>query len=251
MDIQAVVFERNRLFDGGVPLGEVFVFQQALVGNTACILDRVVLNEADYLLCDSALVVFVAGGFDSGDASSALRLLFGVAEGAQHRAEVGVANKLTRLGSAAVAEVYLAGGGVKLGVLDFVRCETLMKAVIDREAVLGEVDRGLYDFGETHGAPACQSGRPCADNGGYAGGQVAVAGNEVDAVLTAPLDGERLRGPAHAGDGVSPAFFRGVHKRGNFAADATGLRLEQSLANAHSRRRVNGIAAAHQHLQAD
>ena len=195
---KTVVFEGYGLLDGGVPLGEVFVFQQALVCHAAGVLDGVVVDEADNLFGDTALVVFVAGGFDAGDASLAFRLLLGVAEGAQHRAEVGVADELAGLGRAAVAEVYLAGGGVKLGVLGFVGCEALLEAVIDGEAVFGEVYGGLDDFGEAHGAPAGEGGRPCADYGWNAGGEVAVAGNEVYSVLPAPLDGERLCGPAHA-----------------------------------------------------
>ena len=112
VDVQAVVFEGYGLLDGCVPLGEVFGGQHALVRHAARVLDGVVVDELDDRLGDRALVVFVAGGFDAGDASLALRLLLGGAEGAQHRAEVWVADKLACLGRAAVAEVYLAGCGV-------------------------------------------------------------------------------------------------------------------------------------------
>ena len=158
---------------------------------------------------------------------------------------------LAGLGRAAVAEVYLAGCGVKLGVLGVVGCEALLEAVIDGEAVFGEVYGGLHYFGETHGAPAGEGGRPCADNCGNAGGQVAVAGDEVYAVLTAPVDGERLCGPAHAGYRIGAALFGDVNQRGDFAADAAGLRLKQGLADAHCGCGVDGVAAASKHLEAD
>ena len=60
-----------------------------------------------------------------------------------------------------------------------------------------------------------------------------------------------LCGPAHAGYGVGATLFRYIYEGGDFAADSAGLRLKQRLADAHSRCRIDGVAAAHQHLQAN
>ena len=92
VDVQLPVLQGDGFLDDRVPFGHVFQGQQTLMRDTAGVLDRVVVDELDYLLGNTALVVFVACGLDSGDTSPALGLLFGGAEGAQHRAEVGVAD---------------------------------------------------------------------------------------------------------------------------------------------------------------
>ena len=117
--------------------------------------------------------------------------------------------------------------------------------------MLGELYGGLENLREAHGSEPRDGGRPRIDGRGNGGGQVAVARDQVYAVLAAPFDGERLWRPPHAGDGVGLALPCGVDQRRHLAADSAALRLQQRLADAHGRSRVNGVAAVHQHSQSD
>ena len=62
-------------------------------------------------------------------------------------------------------------------------------------------------------------------------------------MLAAPFNSESLRRPAHTADGEGFLFFRRIDQRWYLAADAVALWLQQIEAEAHRRRRVNGVAA--------
>ena len=212
------------------------------MGCAAGVLDGVVVDEGDDPLGDGALVEGVPGGLDAGDAAPAGGGLFGAAHGLQHLGEVGVAENLADLRDAAVGVVDLAGRRVEVHVLGPAGREGVVQFLVDREAVLGEANGGLEHLGVAHGAEAGEGQGPGVDDGGDGHGQVAVAGDEVDAVVAAPVDGEGLGGPAHAADGVGLPVLRGVDEGGDLAADAAALGLEEVEADAHRRRRVDGVA---------
>ena len=112
MYVQALVLDGDGFFDDGVPFREVIECHQSLVRDAAGVLDRVVVDELDYLLGYAALVVFVSRRLDSGDAPPALRLILCGAQRAQHRAESGLRTSSPTSGDAAARVVYLARRGI-------------------------------------------------------------------------------------------------------------------------------------------
>ena len=232
-----------------MPLGQIVIGQQRGVHGAAGVRHRMVGDEADDPLGDLTAVEGVAGGLDAGHPAAALRALLGPAHDAQHGAEVGVAQRIAHIGHVAARQVDRTGGRIALGVPGLLRMQVAAQRRVDREALLGELDGGLQDLGEAHGPEPGQRRGPGVDRRRHARRQVAVAGNEIDAVIAAPVYGERLRRPPHARDGVGSALLRRIDERRHLAADAAALRFQERLADAHRRRRVDRVAAGNHDAQ--
>ena len=121
--------------------------------------------------------------------------------------------------------------------------QAFVEAAVDGEPVFGKLDGRLEHLREAHRAKAGDRRGPGVHDRGDTGRQVAVAGYEVDPVLTAPVDGERFRRPAHTADGECFSLPGRVDQRGRLAANTIALRLEHIEAEAHRRRRIDGVAA--------
>ena len=78
-DIQSVVVQADRLLEVRLPFGEVFIGQQARVGRSAGVFNRIGGDEIDDALGDLALVERVARGLDPGHASTSSSRLLGAA----------------------------------------------------------------------------------------------------------------------------------------------------------------------------
>ena len=162
----------------------------------------------------------------------------------QRRREVRVAEPFARPRDAASGAVDGRRGGIALQKQLRLVLGAAAERRVDRKAVFRQLDGGGQDVREAQAAEARHRARPRVHGGRHAGRQEPVARNQVDAVLPAPVDGERRRRAAHAADRVRLALRGRVDQGRRLAADTVGERLQQVQADAHRRRRVDGVAAA-------
>ena len=86
-----------------------------------------------------------------------------------------------------------------------------MQSLVHGETVIGKFYRRLKYLGEAHGAETSNRSRPGIDDRRYTCGKIAVTRDQVDPVLTAPVDGERFGGTPHTADGKSSLFSSGIN----------------------------------------
>ena len=199
-------------------------------------------DEADDALGDRTAVERVARRLDAALAPAAGRLLGGHHR-AQRRREVRVAEPLAHARDAAAGAVDRRRGGIALQEQLRLVLGAAAEGRIDRKALFGQLYGGGQDVREAQAAETRHRARPSVQGRRHAGRQVAVTGNQVDAVLPAVVDGERRRRATHAADRERFALRRRIDEGRRLAADPVRVWLQQVQADAHRRRRVDGVAA--------
>ena len=207
------------------------------------VLDGRVGDEVEDALRYLTLVEGVPRRLDSGDAALPLGGIFRATHDPQHLGIIGIAYQIADLGYLTVRIIDLAGRRIELRELSDAPGEAAPESLVVREPVLRQVDAGRENLGEALGTPARDGLGPRADDRGHRDGQVPVPRYEVDVVLLAPFERERLRRPAQAADGEHLALLGGVDERRDLSPDAAALRFHQVDRDAHRRRRVDGVAA--------
>ena len=243
MDLESPVLDHDRFLDGGMPLRHVVVGQEGSVRLPCGVLDGRGGDEVQDALRYLALVEGVPRRLDSGYSALPLGGLFRATHDPQHLGVVGIADQVADLRDFAVRQVDLAGRRVKLRELSLAAHEAVPEALVQRVPVLRQVDGRREDLREALVPPARDGLGPRPHDRRNRDGQVPVPRYEVDIVLLAPIDRERLRRPAHAAEGVYLALVGGVDERRDLAPDAAALRFHQIDRDAHRSRRVDGVAA--------
>ena len=238
--LEAAVVDADRLVEARLPGRHVVEGQEPGVLAAAGVGDGI-LDEGDDGLGDLAAVEQVGRGLDAGHPALGAPLLVGAAHLLENLRPVRVAQQLTGCRRGPTGQVDPARGRVLVAVLGGVVAQRRGQLRVHGEAVLRQVDGRLEDLREPEPAEAGHRERPGADHRGHAGRQVPVPGHQVDAVLPAPVDGERLRRPAHAAELEHPLLLSRIDQRRHLAADAVALRLQQIEAEAHRRGRVDGV----------
>ena len=226
-----------------MPLRHVVVGQESRVSLPCGILDGSIGDKIEDALRYLALVEGVPCRFDSGYASLPLGGLFRATHDPQHLGVVGIADQVADLRDLSVRQVDLAGRRVKLRELSLATHEAVPETLVQRVPVLRQVDGRREDLREALVPPARDGLGPGSHDRRHRNGQVPVPRYEVDVVLLAPIDRERLRRPAQAAEGVYLALVGGVDKGRDFTPDAATLRFHQVYRDAHRSRRVDGVAA--------
>ena len=114
------------------------------------------------------------------------------------------------------------------------------------EACLGEINGRFEHARERHCPEVAEHNEPGADMSGHGGWQQAVVGNEADALLTEPVEGQPSRRGSLSGHGHRPSLEMDDHRA--LAAEAVLMRLEHGKAERDRRRCVYGVAAVTQHV---
>ena len=200
-------------------------------------------DEIEDALRYLALVEGVPCRLDSGYASLPLGGLFCATHDPQHLSVVGIADQVADLRDFAVRQVDLAGRRVKFRELSLAAHEAVPETLVQRVPVLRQIYGRREDFREALVPPARDGLGPRSHDRRHGNGQVPVPRYEVDIILLAPIDRERLRRPAQTAECVHLALLGGVDERRDLTPDAAALRFHQVYRDAHRSRRVDGVAA--------
>ena len=133
------------------------------------------------------------------------------------------------------------------------RADGEARALDQRLAFSGVVDRGLEHVGERHGAVVAQQQHPGLERAGHAAGEQPGAGHEIEAEALIVRDGRAHRRRTLAADHLDLVFAlaRVVHDDRHVAAGAVEMRLDHLQRERGRHRRVEGVAAALQDAHAD
>ena len=243
VDLEPPVLDHDRFLDGGMPLRHVVVGQEGSVRIPCGVLDGRGGDEIEDALRYLALVEGVPCRFDSGYASLPLGGLFCATHDPQHLRVVGIAHQVSDLRDLSIRQVDLAGRRVKFRELSLAAHEAVPETLVQRVPVLRQIYGRREDFREALVPPARDGLGPGSHDRRHGNGQVPVPRYEVDIILPAPIDRERLRRPAQAAEGVYLALVGGVDKGRDFTPDAAALRFHQIDRDAHRRSSVDGVAA--------
>jgi hypothetical protein len=194
--------------------------------------EPLVLLEADDLLGDEAAVPL-------------LERIVGRREPAVGLGEPRVAVKRPRLGD---REVDLGRGRPVLVEEALDPLDRAGDPGDDGVAVLGVVDRVPHDLGERQRPVLAQHRDPAAEGAGHDGGERPGAGDEVEPELVA-IEGDRGRARRRAlrAEDERPVSSRRPEERGQVAAGAVQVRLDDLQGEPGRDRRVEGVPALFEH----